>query len=151
MAKSSDNKHARLFSSYDDFGPCKGSELVFDCDPKGTPSRAPLIAQGQSVESDKLNFADGKYHHLAVVYDNGKVYFYLDGEPVGEQWIGGDAPVIMERNLHVGEDTQHAYVQQFRGNLDDILVSGRVMSAGQIKSLSQQGAEAFFKEHTGKP
>lgn len=152
MAKSSNNKHARLFSSYDDFGPCKGSELVFDCDPTGTAvAGLRMIVQGMSVESKKLNFADGKYHHLAAVYDNGKVFFYLDGDPVGEQWIGGDAPVIMERNLHVGEDTQHAYVQQFRGNMDDILVLGRAMSAEEIKALSRQGAEAFFSGKTGRP
>ncbi len=152
MAKSSNNKHARLFSSYDDFGPCKGSELVFDCDPTGTAvAGLRMIVQGMSVESKKLNFADGKYHHLAAVYGNGKVFFYLDGDPVGEQWIGGDAPVIMERNLHVGEDTQHAYVQQFRGNMDDILVLGRAMSAEEIKALSRQGAEAFFSGKTGRP
>lgn len=152
MAKSANNKHARLFSSYDDYGPCKGSELVFDCDPTGTAvAGLRLIVQGMSVESNKLNFADGKYHHLAVVYDNGKVFFYLDGDPAGEQWIGGDAPVIMERNLHVGEDTRHANDQQFRGNLDDILVLGRSLSAAEVKTLSQQGAEVFFKEHMDKP
>ncbi len=150
MAKSADNRHARLFSSYDDFGPCRGSELVFDCDPSGTAvAGLRLIAQGISVESDKVKFADGKYHHLAVVYDNGQVFFYLDGEPAGERWIGGDAPVVMERNLHVGEDTRHAHEQQFRGNLDDILVLGRAMTAAEIKALRQQGAEAFFRGHGG--
>jgi len=152
MAKSSDNKHARLFSSYDDFGPCRGSELVFDCDPTGTAvAGLRLIAQGISVESKPLNFADGKYHHLAVVYENGKAFFYLDGAPVGEQWIGGDAPVILEHNLQVGEDTQHAHVQQFKGNMDDILVLDRALSAAEIKAISQQGAEAFFKQQTGEP
>jgi len=152
MAKSADNKHARLFSSYDDFGPCRGSELVFDCDPTGTAvAGLRLIAQGISVESKRLNFADGEYHHLAVVYENGKVTFYLDGEAAGEDWVGGDAPVVMDRNLQVGEDTQHAHVQQFRGNMDDILVLGRALSAAEIKTLSQQGAEAFFKEYRDKP
>ena len=152
MAKSSDNKHVRLFSSYDDFGPCRGSELVFDCDPTGKAvAGLRLIVQGMSVESNPLKFADGKYHHLAVVYDNGKVFFYFDGGPVGEQWIGGDAPVIMERNLQVGEDTQHAHVQQFRGNLDDVLVLGRALSAAEIAALRQQGAGVFFKQDLGQP
>jgi hypothetical protein len=152
MARSSDNKHARLFSSYDDFGPCRGSELVFDCDPTGTAvAGLRLIVQGISVESKPLKFADGKYHHLAVVYENGRAFFYLDGEPIGDQWIGGDAPVIMERNLQVGEDTRHAHVQQFRGNMDDILVLGRALSTAEVKTLSQRGAEAFFKQQTGQP
>lgn len=151
MARSSDNKHARLFSSYDDFGPCRGSELVFDCDPKGIAvAGLRLIVHGQSVESEPLKFTDNKYHHLAVVYDNGRVFFYFDGEPAGDVWVGGDAPVLMERNLHVAEDTQHAYEQQFRGNLDDILVLGRAMRADEIKTLSRKGAEAFFKEQIGK-
>ena len=80
-----------------------------------------------------------------MVYDNGKVTFYLDGKSVGEDWVGGDAPVSMERNLLVGEDSKHSYEQQFRGNMDDILVLGRALSAAEIKTLSQQGAEAFFK------
>jgi hypothetical protein len=152
MARSSDNKHARLFSSYDDFGPCRGSELVFDCDPTGTAvSGLRLIAQGMSVESRPLKFDDKKYHHLAVVYDNGRVFFYLDGEAVGDQWIGGDAPVSMERNLQVGEDTQHAHVQQFRGNMDDILVLGRALGAAEIKALSRQGAEAFLRTQMTSP
>lgn len=152
MAKSEDNKHVRLFSSYDDFGPCKGSELVFDCDPTGTAvAGLRLIVQGISVESKPLNFADGQYHHLAVVYENGKVTFYLDGQAAGQQWVGGDAPVLMERNLQVGEDTRHAHVQQFRGNMDDILVLGRALSAAEIKAISQQGAEAFFKASMPQP
>ena len=148
MARTADNRHARLFSSYDDFGPCRGSELVFDCDPTGTVvAGLRLIAHGLSVESQKLSFADGKYHHLAVVYENGKVTFYLDGESAGSAWIGGDAPVSLDRNLQVGEDTRHAHEQQFRGNMDDILVLGRAMSAAEIKAISRQGAEAFLKEH----
>ena len=152
MTRSADNKHARLFSSYDDFGPCRGSELVFDCDPTGRAiAGLRLIVQGMSVESKPLKFADGKYHHTAVVYDNGRVFFYLDGEPAGGAWIGGDAPVVMERNLQVGEDTRHAQGNQFRGNLDDVLVLGRAMTAEEIKTLSRHGAEAFFRPQIGNP
>ncbi|UCD29561.1 MAG: hypothetical protein JSV03_03510 [Planctomycetota bacterium] len=145
MAKSADNRHARLFSSYDDLGACKTSELVFDCDPTGTAvAGLRLIGQGISVESKPLNFADGKYHHLAVVYDDGEVTFYLDGNAVGRDWVGGGAPVSMERNLFVGEDAKHGNEQQFRGYMDDILVLGRALTADEIKVLSQKGAEAFF-------
>ena len=110
-----------------------------------------MIAQGISVESDQLDFADGKYHHLAVVYDDGEVVFYLDGQEAGRDWVGGGAPVSMERNLHLGEDSKHGYEQQFRGQMDDILVLGRAMSAAEIKALSQQGAEAFFKGRLDHP
>ena len=110
------------------------------------PEYIRLIAQGLSVESKPLQFTDKQYHHLAVVYDNGKVTFYLDGESAGEAWLGGDAPVLMERNLFVGEDSQHSYEQQFRGNMDDILVLGRALTAAEVKDLSRKGAEAFFKK-----
>jgi hypothetical protein len=86
-----------------------------------------------------------------VVYDNGRAFFYLDGESAGDAWIGGDASVILDRNLQVGEDTRHAHGNQFRGNMDDILVVGRVLDDAEIKAISQRGAEAFFQPPTGRP
>ena len=152
MARSKDNKLARLFSSYSGNRPVGTSELVFDCDPGGkvTPGLR-LICKGISVTSKEVTFADGKYHHLAVTYDDGQVRFYLDGADVGEAWLPGGAPVTMARDLLVGDDAELGETdKQFNGNLDDILVLGRVLSPEDMKSLATKGAEAFFKaeKHT---
>ena len=103
-------KVPRLFTSYNGNKPIGTSELVFDCDPQGkTFAGLRLICKGISVESKPLNFADGKYHHLAVTYDDGHVRFYLDGERVTLDRLrtrlemrrdfarlGADTPVLIE-------------------------------------------------------
>jgi len=94
--------------------------------------------------SRPVNFADGKYHHLCVTYDDGHVRFYLDGADVGEEWLPNGAPVQMARDLLVGEDAELGSDEQFNGNMDDILVLGRVLSAEEIKQVFAKGAEAFF-------
>jgi hypothetical protein len=145
MAKSADNQPARLFSSYNGNKPVNTSELVFDCDPRGKALEGlRLICKGIPVMSKPVSFADGKYHHLCVTYDDGHVQFYLDGANVGEEWLPGGAPVTMARDLLVGEDEELASDEQFNGNMDDILVLGRVLRAEDIKQLAAKGAEAFF-------
>jgi hypothetical protein len=151
MARSKDNRHARVFSSYDDYGPIKTTELVFDCDPTGKRiSGLRLICKGMECNSKPLQFDDGKYHHLAVTYDNGKIAFYLDGTEAGTASVPGGEPIAMERNLRVGEDSEYANDQQFRGFMDDILVYGRALDADDVKALCKQGADVFFKSRKGK-
>lgn len=146
MAKNKESKPARLFSSAADHGPVKTTELVFDCDPKGQviPGLR-LICKGITVESKPLRFADGKYHHLAVTCDDGQIAFYLDGAPAGSGRVPAGEPISMTRNLFVGEDADHGREEQLRGSVDDILVLGQVLSALEIKTISQKGAEAVLQ------
>ena len=92
-----------------------------------------------------MTFTDNKYHHLAVVYDDGCVTFYLDGKSVGQQWIPGGEPVKLARNLLIGEDASRGSDEQLMGNVDDVLVLGRALSEQDIAALSEKGAAAFFK------
>jgi hypothetical protein len=151
MAKSKDNRPARLFSSYEDRGAYKTTELVFDCDPNGKclPGLR-LIVKGMEVHSGPVTFADDKYHHLAVTYDDGRITFYLDGKVVGRGLVPGGDPVSMIRNLRIGEDAAHGHEQQFRGWMDDVLVYGRALTPNEISALGKQGAEAFFKARQEK-
>jgi hypothetical protein len=151
MARSANNQPARLFSSYNGNKPVNTSELVFDCDPRGkAPVGLRLIAKGIPVMSKPVSFADGKYHHLCATYDDGHVRFYLDGAEVGEEWLPNGAPVQMARDLLVGEDWELGSDEQFNGNMDDILVLGRVLNAEEIKQLAAKGGEAFFAAEKGK-
>ncbi len=153
MAKSTDNRLSRLFSSYNGNRPVGTSELVFDCDPCGKiiPGLR-LICKGIPVTSKPLTFTDKKYHHLAVTYDDGHVRFYLDGADAGEAWLPGGAPVTMLRDLLVGDDAELGETdRQFNGNVDDILVLGRILPPEDLKAIAAKGAEAFFKwEKQGK-
>jgi hypothetical protein len=147
MARSKDNRLGRLFSSYNGNRPVNTSELIFDCDPSGkaVPGLR-FFCRGIPVTSKPVTFPDEKYHHLAVTWDDGHVRFYLDGADVGEAWLPGGAPVVMPRALLVGDDAELGRTdEQFNGNVDDILVLGRVLSAEDLKSLAAKGAEAFFK------
>ncbi|MDO8542976.1 MAG: LamG domain-containing protein [Opitutaceae bacterium] len=145
MARSTERKHARLFSAYNGNRPVNGSELVFDYDPSGRVlSGLRLIAHGIPLLSDPITVQSEKYHHLAVTYDEGHVRFYFDGEPVGEGWLPGGAPIRLARDLLVGEDADLGSDEQFNGNLDDIVVLGRALAPAEIKAVAAQGAEAFF-------
>jgi len=145
MARSDDDQPARLFSSYSGNKPVNTSELVFDYDPRGEVLEGMrFICKGVSVMSKPVSLADKKYHHLCVTYDDGHVRFYTDGNDVGEAWLPNGAPVTMARDLLVGEDAELGSDEQFNGNMDDILVLGRVLTAAEVKMVATQGGEAFF-------
>ncbi len=146
MVRSDDNKPARLFSACGGQKPVNTSELVFDFDPQGRPPAGlRLIAKGIAVQSGPATFADGKFHHLAVTYDDGHVAFYLDGKPLGEEWLPGGAGVSLARDLLVGEDAELGSNEQLTGYVDDVLVAGRVLTADQIKQCALQGAESVLQ------
>ncbi|GMU19936.1 MAG: hypothetical protein AMXMBFR13_00390 [Phycisphaerae bacterium] len=142
--RSKDHRPARLFSSFEDRAPIRSDELVFDCDPAGQCMNGlRLICKGIPVVSDAVSFADGKYHHVAVTYDRGRVTFYLDGAKVGQGLLPGGEPVRLARNLQVGEDTEHGREEQLRGHVDDVLVLGRALSAQEIQRVARSGAAAL--------
>ena len=146
MVKTAKKGQSRLFSAYDGMSPIGTSDLVFDFDPSGRAlDGLRLVCKGISVLSDPVSFADGKYHHLAVVYDDGLVAFYLDGKPIGRQWIPGGEPVTLSRNLLAGEDAKRASDEQLEGNVDDLLVYGRALTEAEIAKLAASGAAVFFQ------
>ncbi len=145
MAKSAVNQLARLFSSYNGNRPVNTSELVFDYDPSSKVLEGlRLTCKGIPVVSQPVDLADKKYHHLCVTYDDGHVRFYADGREVGEAWLPNGAPVLMARDLLLGEDWELGSDEQLNGNVDDVLVLGRVLSAGEIKGLATKGGRTLF-------
>ncbi len=146
MVRSTKNQRARLFSAYNGNFPVKTSELIFEFDPTGRVlGGLRFVCKGIEVDSDDVTFNDGKYHHLAVVYDDGVVTFYLDGKAVGRQWMPGGEPVQLARNLLIGEDENRGSDEQLFGNVDDVLVIGRALSGEDVAMIAEKGAAAFFK------
>lgn len=146
MVKSRNKRHARLFSAYNGNFPVASSELIFDFDPSGRKLNGlRLVCKGIEVDSAPVTFADDKYHHLAVVYDDGVVSFYLDGKRLNEEWIPGGEPVRLARNLLIGEDANRGSDESLLGNVDDVLVYGKALRPEDIGILSGKGAAALFK------
>jgi len=138
-------QHARLFSAYRGNYPVKSSQLIFDFDPRGKVINGlRLICKGITVNSSRVKFNDGEYHHLAVTYNDGEITFYLDGKACGHEFIPGGDPVVLERNLLLAEDAEHGSDEQLHGNVDDILIIGKALSAKDIAILSKKGAMVFF-------
>ncbi|MCF7709115.1 MAG: hypothetical protein K9N52_09485 [Verrucomicrobia bacterium] len=140
-----DNTHARLFSSYDNCGPIMYKDLVFDCDPNGqTVPGLRLVCKGIEISSNPVSFNDNKYHHIAVTYDDGLVQFFMDGKNIGTRHLPGGEPVVLKRDLCVGEDPTLGREEQLRAYVDDILILGRTLSAPEIRKLHTQGAKRLF-------
>jgi len=145
MVKSKDGKRARLFSAYNGNFPVSTSELIFEFDPSSRVLNGlRLVCKGIEADSEPVTFNDNKYHHLALVYDDGCVTFYLDGASVGQAWIPGGDPVKLARNLLVGEDATRGSDEQLRGQVDDVLVYGKALSGEDIATLAQKGAAVLF-------
>jgi hypothetical protein len=152
MVKTAGNELFRVFSSYGSCGPVRTNELVFDADPSGKiiPGLR-LICKGIVTLSKPVRFADGKYHYLAIVYDDGLVVLYLDGDEVGRGLVPGGEPVDLKRNLFVAGDAALGTVGQFTGYVDDVLVLGRALSAQDVQALASNGAAAFFAKVASRP
>ena len=136
----------RIFSSYGGCGPIRSNEIVFDADPSGKALPGlRLVSKGISTASKPVHFEDGKYHHFAAVYDDGAIALYFDGAEVGRGRVPGGEPVEMTRNLFVGGDTALDVLDQFTGNVDDVLVIGKALSAKDVEAIARDGAEAFFR------
>ena len=120
MVRSEKQGLSRLFSSYRGNHPINCSEIVFDFDPSGKviPGLR-LVCKGIPVTSKAVKFDDGKYHHLAMVFNDGEVRFYLDGKQVGTEWLPGGDPVVLSHDLMIGEDLELGSEEQLQGTVDD--------------------------------
>lgn len=87
---------------------------------------------------------DGQWHHGGWIYDAnvGEVRLYLDGTEVNSQSYTLDADMNLANPLCIGSydaqcDDSRFY---FRGELDDVRLYNRVLTAPEIQNLYQMGA-----------
>ena len=57
---------------------------------------------------------------------------------------------VIARNLLVGKDEELGTDEQLTGHIDDLLVFGRTLTADEVKTLSEKGAEACITELIGR-
>ena len=146
MVNSATGEYSRIFSTPGAvWGTTVASELALDFDPSGAviPGLR-LNCKGMAVSSSALSIGAGRYHHVAVTYADGKVTLYLDGTSVGSGYVSRGDPVLLPGDLRVGADAASSAGARFVGYIDDVLVTGRALSAAEIASLAQSGASAFY-------
>ena len=145
MVNSASGESGRIFSTPSVAWGTAHAGLFLDYDPSGLSNPGlRLTCKGMEVSSQTLNVGAGEYHHVAVTYDDGEVSLYVDGAPVGHDYISAGDPVVLPGDLGVGSDAASVEDGRFTGYIDDVVVTGRTLSAEEIASLAEVGASVFF-------
>ena len=99
---------------------------------------------GSSIQSIFNSLWDGNWHHYVVVYDNniGKsilnIKIYIDGVyyPIDENWNPQNINTSQGINMVIGEySSAQSDWRTTNGEIDDVAVWNRVLSAEEIKVL----------------
>jgi hypothetical protein len=83
--------------------------------------------------------ADGKWHHYALVVDAGGSRVYIDGEKRAESKNGGGA-FNPDGKLFIGCRQNRARARFYGGDLDDVRVYSRALSANEVRDLARAKA-----------
>ena len=90
--------------------------------------------------SSSANLADGKWHHVAVTVNRSSAplgTFYVDGLPIGTTSIPsfrlGD--LSNAQPLTIGRSTNTIVGSNFQGNIDEVEIFNRVLTAQEVYAL----------------
>jgi hypothetical protein len=89
------------------------------------------------IPGSGVNTLDGQYHHFACVKDGTNYYEYIDGvlrQSGTSSVVAGNAVDVQLGGLTGGSCTN---TSPFNGDIDEIQLYGRALSAAEIASLSQ--------------
>ncbi len=86
----------------------------------------------------KLN--TGRWYHVAVTDDAGKIRIYLDGQPDWSSNDGYGIPSNINSPIFIGATNPGTYLF-FGGIIDDVRIYNRALSAGEIMLIYQIGSE----------
>ena len=140
------NGLTRLFSSFRGTGPIQPEELIFDFDPNASVEDIGmrLVVPGGSQVRVPVTFTTDEDHTLTVVFDQGDVTFYLDGDAVGSGTVDTGAVDLGATPLKVGEDNGGILNENFVGTMDDVLILEAALNAEQVFALAEVGAAALL-------
>ncbi|MFF5186275.1 LamG domain-containing protein [Streptomyces sp. NPDC000345] len=85
--------------------------------------------------------APGTWTHLTGVWDGARIHLYVDGAPQSS----ADAPLswAAAQGFNIGRARwDGAYVNRFKGAIDDVRAYGRALTAAEISLISGQTARA---------
>ncbi|MGD9634374.1 MAG: LamG-like jellyroll fold domain-containing protein, partial [Pirellulales bacterium] len=141
----------RVFSSFSGTSAVPNNIMMLDAGNAATSSSVRGIVGGIQFSGSLPALASG-YHHYAMTIDgsvvgNGAVKIYVDGAPVTTSATGTLGLYSNAVNLRIGEDInnypqQNSANEQIVGNVDDMFVLGRALSAGDISAIYAAGVGA---------
>ncbi len=88
----------------------------------------------------KTSIDDGQWHHLAGVYDGGKLKLYVDGKLDGTKNAWGSI-VTNDYSIYIGDSSQDSG-RFFDGLTDDVRIYNYALSEDEVKSLYEVAATA---------
>lgn len=155
---SSQTKNMRLFSNYPGAGKVAPDVLLVDLLMAGGEIDLRLYVAGQAISQPlPVTRLDDGWHHVAVVFDQGRYTLYFDGRKLLQSKINVDSLALAE-DLRFGEDLGGKGNEQFSGYADQIMLLATAMSDQDIAALAQKGvnlqerkmAEALVKTETNE-
>lgn len=97
------------------------------------------ISGGENPYVIAREAATDGWHHLAVTYNHKdyETYFYLDAKPIPSEPLRGTMlpPLGVHDNLRIGVDSESNKKYWFSGNLDNIRLYNRALSAYEVSQL----------------
>lgn len=91
----------------------------------------------EQVIRGETKIDDGKWHHVAGVYDGSQMFLYVDGNVDASQATTAKIP-INDQPVYIGANS-HRDNRQWNGFLDDVRVYSRGLSREEIALLFRQG------------
>ena len=146
----------RLFSSFQGTGAPGEGRILLDIDPSGSLiNGVRLIVSGTIAQALELPavLAEPGWKHVAATYFDGEVAVYINGEEVSlDTNFLSQGAIIGPVDLRFGEDPHDGggeADEQFRGNVDDLLVVGEALSDADIADIADSGVEGNFSPSGG--
>ena len=80
---------------------------------------------------------DGRWHHVAGVYDGTETFLYVDGR--ADASARASEPIkTTDHPVHIGQNAQRGN-RHFHGIIDDVRIYSRALSADDVRSLMEDG------------
>jgi Concanavalin A-like lectin/glucanases superfamily len=97
--------------------------------------------------SNNTVFTKGVWHHVVGTYDGVNMKVYVDGAHMSS--TAGSTPAISGSNLYIGNGTAYAN-SMWKGQIDEVAVWNRALSAGEIATLYNSGSgDPFLNSANG--